>query len=31
MLPWEEVKAQYDELGFGEGEKEKDAVRFHNI
>ncbi|MBR0381707.1 MAG: EutP/PduV family microcompartment system protein [Eubacterium sp.] len=31
VLPWEEVKAQYDELGFGAGEEEKDAQRFHNI
>ncbi|MDO4976568.1 MAG: EutP/PduV family microcompartment system protein [Eubacteriales bacterium] len=31
VLPWEEVKAQYDELGFGAGEKEKDSKRFHNI
>ena len=31
VLPWEEVKAQYDDLGFGEGESEKDAQRFHNI
>ena len=27
VLPWEEVKAQYDELGFGAGENEKDENR----
>ena len=31
VLPWEAVKAQYDELGFGEGEARKDEDRFHNI
>ncbi len=31
VLPWEEVKSQYDELGFGAGESEKDKSRFHNL
>ena len=30
VLPWDEVKAQYDELGFGKGENEKDESR-HQI
>jgi len=31
ILPWEEAKAQYKDLGFGQGESKKDAQRFHNI
>ena len=31
VLPWEAVKAQYDQLGFGDGESEKDNKRDHII
>ena len=31
VLPWEQAKAQYDEIGFGAGESEKDEERIHNL
>ena len=31
VLPWEQAKAQYDEIGFGAGESERDEGRIHNL
>ena len=31
VLPWDQAKAQYDEIGFGAGESEKDEERIHNL